>query len=132
MTAALSDAGLICQDHGVIDIDAALASLSLSDKCRLVAGRTTWETCAFPEAGIPAIKMSDGPTGIRGEGHGGGGTPGVAVPAGITLGATWDPALLREIGSLLGLEARRKSAHVLLGPNVNLHRTPVGGRTFEC
>ena len=120
------------QDLDVIDIDAALTSLSLSDKCHLVAGRTTWETRAFPEAGIPAIKMSDGPTGIRGEGHGGSGTPGVAVPAGITLGASWDPALLGEIGSLLGLEARRKRAHVLLGPNVNLHRTPVGGRTFEC
>ncbi len=116
----------------MIDIDAALAALSLTDKCRIVAGKTTWKTVAFPEAGIPAIKMSDGPNGIRGEGHGGGGTPGVVVPAGITLGATWDVDLLGEIGSLLGTEARRKGAHVVLGPNVNLHRTPVGGRTFEC
>jgi beta-glucosidase len=116
----------------VIDIDAALAALSLTDKCRIVAGKTTWKTVAFPEAGIPAIKMSDGPNGVRGAGHGGGGTPGVVVPAGITLGATWDAELLGEIGSLLGTEARRKGAHVLLGPNVNLHRTPVGGRTFEC
>ncbi len=116
----------------MIDIDAALAALSLTDKCRIVAGKTTWKTVAFPEAGIPAIKMSDGPNGVRGEGHGGGGTPGVVVPAGITLGATWDIGLLGEIGSLLGTEARRKGAHVLLGPNINLHRTPVGGRTFEC
>lgn len=116
----------------MIDIDAALAALSLTDKCRIVAGKTTWKTVAFPEAGIPAIKMSDGPNGIRGEGHGGGGTPGVVVPTGITLGATWDVELLGEIGSLLGVEARRKGAHVLLGPTVNLHRTPVGGRTFEC
>jgi beta-glucosidase len=76
--------------------------------------------------------MSDGPTGIRGEGHGSSGTPGVAVPAGIALGASWDTELLAEIGNLLGTEARRKRAHVLLGPTVNLHRTPVGGRTFEC
>jgi len=116
----------------VIDIDAALSALSLTDKCRIVTGKNTWRTVAFPEAGIPAIKMSDGPNGIRGEGHGGGGTPGVVVPAGITLGATWDVELLGEIGSLLGIEARRKGAHVLLGPNVNLHRTPIGGRTFEC
>ncbi len=116
----------------MIDIDAALSALSLTDKCRIVAGKTTWKTVAFPEAGIPAIKMSDGPNGVRGEGHGGGGTPGVVVPAGITLGASWDVELLGEIGSLLGTEARRKGAHVLLGPNVNLHRTPVGGRTFEC
>lgn len=116
----------------MIDIDAALAALSLTDKCRIVAGKGTWKTVAFPEAGIPSIKMSDGPNGVRGEGHGGGGTPGVVVPAGITLGATWDVGLLNEVGSLLGTEARRKGAHVLLGPNVNLHRTPVGGRTFEC
>jgi beta-glucosidase len=116
----------------VIDIDAALAALSLTDKCRIVAGKTTWKTVAYPEAGIPAIKMSDGPNGVRGEGHGGSGTPGVVVPAGITLGATWDVELLGEIGSLLGTEARRRGAHVLLGPNVNLHRTPIGGRTFEC
>ena len=116
----------------MIDIEAALGTLSLDDKCRLVAGETTWRTHAFPEAGIPQLKMSDGPTGLRGEGHGSAGTPGVAVPAGITLGASWDPDLLAEIGDLLGKEARRKRAHVLLGPTVNLHRTPVGGRTFEC
>lgn len=116
----------------VIDIDAALDALTLDQKCRLVAGETNWRTMAFPEAGIPQLKMSDGPTGLRGEGHGSSGTPGVAVPAGITLGATWDPDLLGEIGDLLGKEAIRKRAHVVLGPTVNLHRTPVGGRTFEC
>ncbi len=116
----------------MIDIETALGALSLDDKCRLVAGETNWRTRAFPDAGIPQLKMSDGPTGLRGEGHGSAGTPGVAVPAGITLGASWDPDLLAEIGGLLGKEARRKRAHVLLGPTVNLHRTPVGGRTFEC
>ncbi len=116
----------------MIDIEAALAALSLDDKCRLVAGRTNWRSHAIPEAGIPQLKVSDGPNGVRGEGHGGSGTPGVVVPAGITLGATWDPDLVREIGSLIGIESIRKRAHVVLGPTVNLHRTPVGGRTFEC
>ncbi|MGA9277105.1 beta-glucosidase family protein [Ilumatobacter sp.] len=116
----------------MIDIDAALATLDLAHKCRLVAGKDNWRTKAFPEAGIPQLKMSDGPTGVRGEGHGSAGTAGVAVPAGIALGASWDPDLLADIGDLLGTEARRKRAHVLLGPTVNLHRTPVGGRTFEC
>lgn len=116
----------------MIDIDAALAALSLDDKCLLVAGETTWRTHAFPDAGIPQLKMSDGPNGVRGEGHGGAGTPGVVVPSGITLGSTWDPALVEEVGSLIGIEARRKGAHIVLGPTVNLHRTPVGGRTFEC
>ncbi|WP_420452635.1 beta-glucosidase [Ilumatobacter sp.] len=116
----------------MIDADAALSALSLPDKCHLVAGASNWRTRAFPEAGIPQMKMSDGPTGIRGEGHGSSGTPGVAFPAGITLGATWDPDLLVEIGDLVGREAVRKRAHVVLGPTVNLHRTPIGGRTFEC
>ena len=116
----------------MIDIDAALAALSLEDKCRLVAGKTTWRTHAFRDAGIPQLKMSDGPNGVRGEGHGGSGTPGVVVPAGITLGATWDPDLVGEIGALIGIEAIRKGAHIVLGPTVNLHRTPLGGRTFEC
>ncbi len=116
----------------MIDVDAALGALSLSDKCLLLAGRTTWKTHAFPEAGIPTIKMSDGPNGVRGEGFGTTGTKGVVVPSAITLGATWDPGLVGEIGDLLGKEARRRNAHVLLAPTVNLHRTPVGGRTFEC
>ena len=116
----------------MIDIDAALAALSLDDKCQLVAGETTWRTRPFPDAGVPQLKMSDGPNGVRGEGHGGAGTPGVVVPAGITLGATWDPDLVGEIGSLIGTESIRKGAHIVLGPTVNLHRTPVGGRTFEC
>lgn len=120
------------ENRGVIDVEASLAALSLAEKCRLLAGKSTWRTKAFPAAGIPAIKMSDGPNGVRGEGHGGTATPGVVVPSGITLGATWDVDLLDEIGSLLGREARRKRAHVLLAPTVNLHRTPVGGRTFEC
>ncbi len=54
------------------------------------------------------------------------------MPAGITLGATWHPELVGEIGSLVGTEALRKGAHIVLGPTVNLHRTPVDGRTFEC
>ncbi len=116
----------------MIDIEVALGALSLPDKCALVAGQTNWRTAAFPEAGIPQLKMSDGPNGVRGEGHGSAGVPGVVVPAGITLGATWDEALVAEIGDLLGRECLRKRAHVLLGPTVNLHRTPVGGRTFEC
>ena len=75
--------------------------------------------------------MSDGPTGVRGEGHGSAGVPGVACrPA--SRSARLGPALLGEIGDLLGTESRRKNAHVLLGPTVNLHRTPLGGRTFEC
>lgn len=98
----------------------------------MLGGASNWRTHAFPEVGFPAIKMSDGPTGVRGDQLGAEGPPGVVAPAGIALGASWDPELLSEIGGLLGNESHRKGNHVLLGPTVNLHRTPLGGRTFEC
>src|SRR5580765_6376180 len=105
--------------------------LSLDDKCALVAGATSWRTQAFPESGLPTLKMSDGPNGVRGERAGAEMTPSVVLPVGIAQGATWDPALVERLGDLLGREARRKRAHVVLAPAVNLHRTPIGGRTFE-
>jgi beta-glucosidase len=109
-----------------------LAALTLEEKCRLLGGASSWRTHAIDRVGIPALKMSDGPNGVRGESPGSRRTPGVAVPVAIALGATWDPALVGRIGDLLGREAVRKGAHVLLAPTVNLHRTPIGGRTFEC
>ncbi len=112
-------------------IDALLADLTLEERCRLLAGASTWRTHAIDRLGIPAVKMSDGPNGVRGELTAGSSTRSVLVPVGIAQGATWDPALIERVGDLLGREARRKSAHVLLAPAVNLHRTPVGGRTFE-
>src|SRR3954469_11043419 len=108
-----------------------LLRLSLEEKCALLAGATSWRTRAFPESGLPTIKMSDGPNGVRGERGGAEMTPSVVVPVGIAQGATWDPELIARLGDLLGREARRKRAHVVLAPAVNLHRTPVGGRTFE-
>lgn len=55
-----------------------------------------------------------------------------SFPVGIALGATWDPPLVEEIGRALAGEARSKGARVLLAPTVNLHRSPLNGRNFEC
>ncbi|MEO1060153.1 MAG: glycoside hydrolase family 3 C-terminal domain-containing protein [Actinomycetota bacterium] len=115
-----------------MDVDAVLADMTLEERCRLVGGASTWRTHPIERLGVPEIKVSDGPNGVRGEGHGARRTPGIVIPAGIALGATWDPGLVERLGRLLGEEAIRKRAHVLLGPTVNLHRTPIGGRTFEC
>lgn len=76
--------------------------------------------------------MSDGPNGVRGESLGAYRTPGVNIPTSIVIGASWDVELAYRLGELLGREAVRKAVHVLLAPTVNLHRTPIGGRTFEC
>ena len=94
----------------------------------VLSGSDSWHTPAA--AGIPEIRMSDGPAGVRGTSWTG---PRSAVfPCGSALGATFDPTLIEEVGIALGKQARSKSAHVLLAPTVNLHRTPIGGRNFEC
>jgi len=106
--------------------------LTLEEKARLLGGASTWRTHPIERVGIPPLKMSDGPNGVRGDGLGARRTAGIAVPVGIAVGATWDPGLAGALGDLLGEEARRKGAHVLLAPTVNLQRTPIGGRVFEC
>jgi beta-glucosidase len=111
-----------------IDIDAVVAALNLDDKVRLLAGADNWHTHALP--GVPAMRCSDGPAGVRGTSWTG--PASASFPCGTALGATWDPALVREVGVALGREAHSKGANVLLAPTVNLHRTPIGGRNFEC
>jgi beta-glucosidase len=113
------------------DIEAALAALDLETKVKLLSGKDFWTLPAVPEIGLRSLVMSDGPIGVRGIGW----TPddpSIALPSPTALAATWDPDLARTAGRLLGQEARRKGVHVLLAPTVNLHRSPLGGRHFEC
>jgi beta-glucosidase len=107
-----------------------LADLSVAQKVELLAGADMWHTVGFTAPPVPVIRMSDGPAGVRGTSWDG--VRSASFPCGTALGATWDPELVREVGRALGREARSKSAHVLLAPTVNLHRTPIGGRNFEC
>ncbi len=60
------------------------------------------------------------------------GTPSLCIPCGTALGATWNPELVEELGGVLAAETRARGCHVLLAPTVTLHRTPLGGRNFEC
>ena len=112
-------------------VQAALDSLSLEAKVRVLSGQSVWTLPALPEIGLASIVMSDGPVGVRGTTWGAE-DPSIALPSPTALAATWDPALARQAGRLLGQEARRKGVHVLLAPTVNLHRSPLGGRHFEC
>jgi beta-glucosidase len=111
-------------------IDAQLGQLSLDEKALLCAGASLWATHGAARLGIPALRVTDGPNGARG-GHFGGGATAACFPCGSALAATWQPALIEAVGVALGDEARSKRAHVLLGPTVNMHRTPLGGRHFE-
>lgn len=89
-----------------------------------------WHTTSNTRLGIPSLRVSDGPNGVRGTKFFES-TPAACLPCGTGLGATWDTGLMRQLGQLLGLEAKAKGAHILLGPTVNLQRSPLGGRGFE-
>lgn len=114
-----------------LDIEQLISALDLDTKAALVTGQDLWSLPAVPAIGLASIVMSDGPIGVRGTGW----TPedpSIALPSPTALAATWDPALAHRAGRLLAQEARRKGVHVVLAPTVNLHRSPLGGRHFEC
>ncbi|MFJ4875491.1 glycoside hydrolase family 3 protein [Streptomyces sp. NPDC088745] len=112
-------------------VGAALGRLDLDAKTRLLAGQDMWSLPALPEIGLRSLVFSDGPIGVRGV-RWTADDPSIALPSPTALAATWDPELARRAGRLLAQEARRKDVHVLLAPTVNLHRSPLGGRHFEC
>jgi beta-glucosidase len=110
-----------------------LAQMTIEEKVSLLAGASMWETPPVERLGIPAFRVSDGPNGARGsEGFVGGEVTSAAFPVGIALAATWDPERVADIGVALGEEAHDKGARLLLGPTVNIHRSPLNGRNFEC
>ena len=110
---------------------APVATLSLEQKVRLLTGADFWSLHPEPAVGLRRLVVSDGPAGVRGERWDERDTS-ANVPSPTALAATWDEALVEELGRLLAFEARRKGVDVLLAPTVNLHRTPYGGRHFEC
>ena len=116
------------------DIDALLSELTLDEKARLTAGEGFFTTAAIERVGIPQIRLTDGPSGARGvEGFAGiGGPPSTSILCGSAVGATWDPELATALGALVAREARDRGCRVLLAPTVNLHRSPLAGRNFEC
>jgi len=108
-----------------------VAALSVAEKVLLLTGADSWRTQGARVLGLRSMITSDGPAGARGvtldERQ-----PSSSLPCPSALGATWDIELVRELASALGAEARSKGIDVLLAPTVNLVRTPLGGRGFEC
>ena len=110
--------------------EALVEELTLAEQVALLAGVDFWHTASIERLGIPALRVSDGPVGARGTRFDG--PASLDVPCSTALAATWDPDLVEQIGQVLGRETKAKGAGVLLAPTVNLHRTPTGGRNFEC
>ncbi|MDR7381778.1 beta-glucosidase family protein [Promicromonospora iranensis] len=113
------------------DLRPLLRRLTLEQKVRLLTGADFWALHAEPAIGLRRIVLSDGPSGIRGESWDDRRTA-LNLPSATALGATWDPELARRYGGVLAAEARRAGADVVLGPTINLHRSPLGGRHFEA
>ncbi|MEY4174431.1 MAG: hypothetical protein RI900_1596, partial [Actinomycetota bacterium] len=112
------------------EVQRLLDEATLEELVALTAGHNFWHTKAIARLGIPAMRVTDGPVGARGTRFDG--PASINVPCSTLLGATFDPALVERVGELLGRETKAKGASVLLAPTVNLHRTPIGGRNFEC
>lgn len=114
-----------------------LDKMTLEEKCYLFSGKDFWQSRSVKRLGIPNMTMSDGPHGIRKqEGSGdqlglNGSLPATCFPTAAAMANSWDPELGEEIGKYLGEEAACQDVDVLLGPGINIKRSPLCGRNFE-
>lgn len=114
-----------------------LQDLSLDEKASLTSGASFWTTEPIERAAIPAILLTDGPHGVRKQRTGGDhlglgdSVPATCFPPAVALGSSWDAELVRRVGEALGAEAQAEGVGVLLGPGINIKRSPLCGRNFE-
>lgn len=120
-----------------MDIKKIISEMSLEDKISLCTGRDFWHTKAMPQYGIPDIKMSDGPHGLRCQRDAADmlgineSMPATCFPTAVTAGATWNRELYAAEGEAIAREATAAGVSVVLGPGCNIKRNPLGGRNFE-
>ena len=115
------------------DIEELLGALTLEEKAALTAGGDMFATAAVDRLGIPQVNVTDGPNGARGLAYPGiGGDASTCIPCGSALGSTWDVELVERLGAFVGTECLDRGCRGLLAPTVNLHRSPLAGRNFEC
>lgn len=129
------------------DVEALLNLLRIDEKISILSGRDPWHTQGIRRLGLPSIRCTDGPNGVRGTRFFNG-VPAACLPCGkygqrnidiqkltspqgTALAATWDTKLIRQGGILQGHEAIAKGASIILGPTTNIQRSPLGGRGFE-
>ncbi|KAG5635550.1 hypothetical protein H0H81_010897 [Sphagnurus paluster] len=118
--------------HAFLDVSIPelVRGLRVEEKISLLGAPNWWNTTAIDRHGIPAIRMSDGPNGVRGSSHFVS-TPAQCLPCATSLASSFDPELIQQVGAFLGEEAKAKSSVILLAPTCNIQRTPLGGRSFE-
>jgi beta-glucosidase len=120
-----------------LNVASLLGELTLEEKASLCLGSDFWHTAPIPRLGIPALALSDGPHGLRKQPDEGdhvgisGSLPATCFPTASALGSSFDPELARRVGEALGVEARAQGVAVVLGPGINIKRSPLCGRNFE-
>ncbi|MHC0432970.1 beta-glucosidase family protein [Streptomyces sp. O3] len=120
-----------------LDIPALLTALTLEEKAALLDGADFWHTQSNERLGIPSVSVSDGPHGLRKQPETGDhlglfdSVPATCFPPAAGLASSWDIELLGRVGAALGRECRSEHVSVLLGPGINMKRTPLCGRNFE-
>jgi beta-glucosidase len=119
------------------DFTNRLSELTLEEKASLCLGSDFWHTAPVERLGIPQIMVSDGPHGLRAQLEEadhvgiGGSAPATCFPTASALGSSWNPELFRTVGEALGREAKKLGVSVVLGPGINMKRSPLCGRNFE-
>ena len=119
------------------DFTNRLSELTLEEKASLCLGSDFWHTAPVERLGIPQIMVSDGPHGLRAQLEEadhvgiGGSAPATCFPTASALGSSWSPELFRTVGEALGREAKKLGVSVVLGPGINMKRSPLCGRNFE-
>lgn len=116
-----------------IDVDRVIREATTAELAALVCGVGWWHTAAVERLGVPALRLADGPHGLRVASAGGldHAEPATCFPTAVGLASTWNPGLLRRVGRALAAEALALGVDVVLGPGMNIKRSPLGGRNFE-
>jgi beta-glucosidase len=115
-----------------------VTTLTLEEKASLLTGAGFWTTTAIPAQNIGSVTFADGPHGVRHQKHGMdhlglyNSEPATCFPPAVAVGSSWSVEVAARIGAALAREARALGVDVLLGPGVNIKRSPLGGRNFEC
>ena len=120
-----------------MNVKELLSQLTLEEKAALLQGKTMWTTWDLPRVGLPSIFLSDGPHGLRKQAGPADNLglnesiPATCFPTAAAMANSWDPTLGEELGKYLGMEAAANDVNVLLGPGLNIKRSPLCGRNFE-
>src|SRR6266478_3463991 len=122
---ALSGIRVLSADSIEDRVNDLLGRMSLQEKLEYIGGIHAMSIRPIPRLGLPEIRMSDGPVGVRQD------RPSTRYPAGIALAATWNPLMAAREGTSMGRDCRARGIHILLAPGLNINRVPVCGRNFE-